>query len=86
MREVLALQRESHRFSRLPGSSKGGKAAGIVTNRDLRFETKLDQPVRNIMTPRARLITVQEGAKREEALALMHKHRLETRARGQQEI
>ncbi|UCF76519.1 MAG: IMP dehydrogenase, partial [Betaproteobacteria bacterium] len=49
----------------------------IVTNRDLRFETKLDQPVKNIMTPRERLVTVKEGAKREEAMALMHKHRLE---------
>ena len=50
---------------------------GIVTNRDLRFETKLDQPVKNIMTPRAKLITVREGASREEARTLMHKHRLE---------
>ena len=50
---------------------------GIVTNRDLRFETRLDQPVRNIMTPRDRLVTVREGAGREEAKALMHQHRLE---------
>jgi IMP dehydrogenase len=53
---------------------------GIVTNRDLRFETNLDQPVKNIMTPRERLVTVKEGPKgvnRDEAKALMHKHRLE---------
>jgi IMP dehydrogenase len=50
---------------------------GIVTNRDLRFETNLDQPVRSIMTPRERLVTVKEGAPLEEAMRLMHKHRLE---------
>jgi IMP dehydrogenase len=50
---------------------------GIVTNRDLRFETNLDQPVRNIMTPRDRLITVREGASIEEAMRLLHQHRLE---------
>ncbi|HZN22743.1 MAG TPA: IMP dehydrogenase, partial [Burkholderiales bacterium] len=46
-------------------------------NRDLRFETQLDQPIRNIMTPRERLVTVNEGDPREKALELMHKHRLE---------
>jgi IMP dehydrogenase len=50
---------------------------GIVTNRDLRFETRLDEPVRNIMTPRERLVTVREGASLEEAQRLMHQHRLE---------
>ena len=50
---------------------------GIVTNRDLRFETNLDQPVKNIMTPREKLVTVKEGASLEEAKALMHRHRLE---------
>ena len=50
---------------------------GIVTNRDLRFETELDQPVQAIITPQKDLITVREGASREEAKALMHKHRLE---------
>jgi IMP dehydrogenase len=48
-----------------------------VTNRDLRFETRLDQPVKNIMTPQKNLITVREGASREQALELLHKHRLE---------
>jgi len=50
---------------------------GIVTNRDLRFETRLDAPIREIMTPRSRLVTVREGASLEEAKALMHTHRLE---------
>ena len=56
---------------------KAGKVVGIVTNRDLRFETKLDQPVRAIMTPQKKLVTVREGASREEARRCMHKHRLE---------
>ena len=75
VREVLNLTRQ-HKFSGLP-VVKGNKVVGIVTNRDLRFETELDQPVRNIMTPRKRLITVKEGATPDEAKALMHKHRLE---------
>jgi len=74
--DVLLLTRQ-HKISGLPVINGSGRVVGIVTNRDLRFETKLDQPIKNIMTPRQRLITVREGAKREEALALMHKHRLE---------
>jgi IMP dehydrogenase len=50
---------------------------GIVTNRDLRFETRLDDPVRNIMTRKDKLITVKEGASEEEVLALLHKYRIE---------
>jgi IMP dehydrogenase len=50
---------------------------GIVTNRDLRFETRMDAKVGEIMTPRERLVTVKEGASLDEAKALMHKHRLE---------
>ena len=75
VREVLALTRQ-HRISGLP-VVEGRKVVGIVTNRDLRFETNLDQPVSAIMTPRERLVTVQEGATLEEARALMHTHRLE---------
>ncbi|MDR2874750.1 MAG: IMP dehydrogenase [Methylobacillus sp.] len=75
VRQVLALTRQ-HRISGLPVVDNG-KVVGIVTNRDLRFETSLDQPVSNIMTPRERLVTVREGAPREDAMALMHKHRLE---------
>ena len=55
----------------------GDKIVGIVTNRDLRFETNLDQAISNIMTPRDRLVTVREGASREEAIHLLHQHRLE---------
>jgi IMP dehydrogenase len=76
VREVLKLTQQ-HRISGLPVVAASGRVIGIVTNRDLRFETELDQPIKNIMTPRERLITVREGSPREEALALMHKHRLE---------
>lgn len=75
VRQVIALQKK-HRISGFP-VVVGGKVVGIVTNRDLRFEKKLDQPVRNIMTPQKRLVTVGEGATRADAMALLHKHRLE---------
>ena len=77
VREVIAITRE-HRISGLPVVEGGSrKVVGIVTNRDLRFESELDQPVRNIMTPRERLITVPEGSSLDDAQKLMHKHRLE---------
>ena len=76
VRDVIKLTQQ-HRISGLPVINSNGRVVGIVTNRDLRFETKLAQPVKNIMTPRERLVTVAEGADREEAMALMHKHRLE---------
>lgn len=75
VREVVALKRQ-HQFSGLP-VVENGQVVGIVTNRDLRFETKLDQPVSAIMTPQSRLVTVKEGTSLEEARALLHKHRLE---------
>jgi IMP dehydrogenase len=75
VREVFEITRK-HRISGLP-VLEGGRVVGIVTNRDLRFETNLDQPVKNIMTPREKLVTVKEGASLEEAKALMHRHRLE---------
>jgi IMP dehydrogenase len=75
VREVKELTQQ-HRFSGLP-VVEGKKVVGIVTNRDLRFETRLDQPVREIMTPRERLVTVRDGAALEEAMQLMHRHRLE---------
>jgi IMP dehydrogenase len=75
VREVMALQKQ-HRISGFP-VVRAGKVVGIVTNRDLRFETKLDQPVKSIMTPQKDLITVREGANREQAKEVMHKHRLE---------
>jgi IMP dehydrogenase len=77
VREVVELARQ-HKISGFPVvEGEGRRVAGIVTNRDLRFETHLDQPVRNIMTPRERLVTVREGATVEEGKALIHKHRLE---------
>lgn len=75
VRDVLALTHK-HKISGLPVVD-GNKIVGIVTNRDLRFETNLDQAISNIMTPRDRLITVREGATREEAIRLLHQHRLE---------
>ena len=75
VREVMAITRE-HQISGLPVVD-GKKVVGIVTNRDLRFEHRLGEPVGTIMTPRERLITVREGATIDEAQALMHKHRLE---------
>lgn len=76
VREVLALTR-LHRISGLPVVEKDGLVVGIVTNRDLRFETRLDVPVSSIMTPREKLVTVREGASIDEARELMHAHRLE---------
>ncbi|HEY9446415.1 MAG TPA: IMP dehydrogenase [Burkholderiales bacterium] len=76
VRDVLKITQQHH-ISGLPVVDGSGKVQGIVTNRDLRFETHLDQPVKNIMTPREKLITVREGTPREEAMGLMHKHRLE---------
>ena len=75
VRDVLNLTRQ-HRISGLP-VVQGKLLVGIVTNRDLRFENNLDQPIRNIMTPRERLITVMENASREEARVLMHQNRIE---------
>ncbi len=75
VREVMTLTAQ-HRISGLPVID-AGRLVGIVTNRDLRFETNLDQSVANIMTPRERLVTVPEGTDLEEAKALMHRHRLE---------
>ncbi|MCD5363096.1 IMP dehydrogenase [Chromobacterium aquaticum] len=75
VRDLVLLTRH-HKISGLP-VIENGKVVGIVTNRDLRFETRLDQTVGSIMTPRERLITVKEGASIDEARDLMHAHRLE---------
>lgn len=75
VRQVIDLTKQ-HKISGLP-VVEDGKVVGIVTNRDLRFETNLDQAIHNIMTPQARLVTVREGASREEIMGLLHKHRLE---------
>ncbi len=73
--EVLRLTR-ARRISGVP-VVEGGKLVGIVTGRDMRFEKKLDDPVRNIMTKKERLVTVKEGASDEEIIGLLHKHRIE---------
>ncbi|MFZ9346280.1 MAG: IMP dehydrogenase [Burkholderiaceae bacterium] len=75
VRELMRLSSE-RKISGLP-VVKNGKVVGIVTNRDRRFETNLDQPVSRIMTPKERLVTVKEGASVDQAKALMHKHRIE---------
>lgn len=76
VREVLALARQ-HKISGFPVIDKAGRVVGIVTNRDLRFETNLDQPVKAIMTPKKRLVTVKDGTSVEEAKDLIRHHRLE---------
>jgi len=73
--EVLKLTR-ARSISGVP-VVEGGRLVGIVTSRDMRFENKLDDPVRNIMTGKAHLVTVREGASQEEVLNLLHKHRIE---------
>ncbi len=75
VREVMALAQQ-HGISGFP-VLEGKTVVGIVTNRDLRFESRMDVPVREIMTPRERLITVRESATLDEGKALMHKHKLE---------
>ena len=55
----------------------GDELIGIVTSRDLRFETRFDEPVTKVMTPKERLVTVNENASQEEAICLLHKHRIE---------
>ena len=73
--EVLQLTR-SHDISGVP-VVKGRELVGIVTSRDLRFETRYGDPVKNIMTKKDRLVTVKEGAGNDEITALLHKHRIE---------
>ncbi|MEW7979644.1 MAG: IMP dehydrogenase [Candidatus Sedimenticola endophacoides] len=66
----------AHGFSGVP-VVEGEDLVGIVTNRDVRFETRMDEPVSSIMTPRERLVTVKEGAERDEVLAKLRDHRIE---------
>ena len=73
--EVINLTKK-HKISGLP-VIENNKVVGIVTNRDLRFEENLNQPVKNVMTPRERLVTVNEKASKEEVMRLRHQHRLE---------
>ena len=75
IREVIDLTR-SMGISGVPVVD-GKETVGIVTHRDLRFETQLDAPVSTVMTPKPRLVTVGEGAENDEVLYLLHKHRIE---------
>jgi IMP dehydrogenase len=75
IRHVLELTRAKN-ISGVP-VVRDGKAVGIVTHRDLRFETRYDSPVSAVMTPRERLVTVRENSPKEEVLGLLHKHRIE---------
>jgi IMP dehydrogenase len=75
IREVIELTRAMG-ISGVPVVD-GEQTVGIVTHRDLRFETRLDAPVSTVMTPQDRLVTVREGAADEEVLGLLHEHRIE---------
>lgn len=75
IRDVLALTRAKN-ISGVPVVDKG-QLIGLVTHRDMRFESELDDPVRHIMTKKEALVTVKEGADSQEVLQLLHKHRIE---------
>lgn len=82
---VVSPQMTIHEYIKLARKNKfwgmpvveGEQLVGIITNRDVRFETNLEQPISNLMTPKNRLVTVKEGASREEITRLLHKHRIE---------
>ncbi len=75
IRDVLEIT-QANRISGLPVVD-GEELVGIVTSRDMRFETRLDDPVRNIMTRKDKLVTVKEGASFDEVQSLLHQHRIE---------
>ncbi len=75
IRDVIESQ-NTNNISGFPVIGSEG-LVGIVTRRDVRFETNLDQPVSSVMTPKDRLVTVKEGASKEEVLELLHRHRIE---------
>ena len=74
--DVLAITRAND-ISGVPVVDKDNELVGIVTNRDLRFETRYDNAVSTVMTPKERLVTVKEGASREEVMRLLHQYRIE---------
>ncbi|MGL4416510.1 MAG: IMP dehydrogenase, partial [Plesiomonas shigelloides] len=76
IREVLALT-EKNGFAGYPVVTDELELVGIITGRDVRFVTDLDQPVTKVMTPKPRMVTVLEGAPRTDVLALMHERRVE---------
>ncbi len=75
IRDVIESTRKNQ-ISGLPVMGPEG-LVGIVTKRDLRFETNLDQPVSSVMTPKERLVTVEEGASKDKIMELLHRHRIE---------
>ncbi|HIG92290.1 MAG TPA: IMP dehydrogenase [Methylococcaceae bacterium] len=75
IKEVMALTQQ-HNISGVPVVD-GNDLLGIVTSRDLRFETRLDESVTKVMTPKDKLVTVTEEAEQQEAIALLHEHRIE---------
>ncbi|MBS9780283.1 MAG: IMP dehydrogenase [Moraxellaceae bacterium] len=75
--DLIRLTKEK-KISGVPVVEKGtNKVVGIVTHRDLRFETNLEQPISNIMTPKEKLVTVKEGETTENIKHLLHEHRIE---------
>lgn len=76
VQEVVDVM-QKYQFSGIPILAKDGKLVGIITKRDVRFESNLSQPVVGVMTPQEKLITTSENASREDMIALLHKHRLE---------
>lgn len=75
--ELLRITKD-HKISGVPVVERStDRVVGIVTHRDLRFETNLDQPVANVMTPKDKLVTVKEGTPQEQIKALLHEHRIE---------
>ena len=76
LQDILAFKKE-HGFSALPVVESDGSLIGIVTNRDLRFQTDLNANVTSVMTPKSRLITVQEGFSRDTVVNLLRDHRIE---------
>ena len=75
IRDVIDLT-QAHAISGVP-VVEGEDLVGIVTHRDLRFETQLDAPVSSVMTPKERLVTVRENPDNEEVMTLLHRHRIE---------
>jgi len=75
VRDVMGLTKQKN-ISGVPVVD-GNELVGIVTSRDLRFETRLDESIANVMTPKARLVTVKEDFTKQEALTLLHEHRIE---------
>ena len=73
--ELLELTK-AHKISGMP-VVEGKNLVGIVTSRDVRFVTDLQQPIKNVMTPKEKLVTVKEGASKEEVINKLHEHRIE---------